>query len=113
MKNSLKKVVLLMTTVIAMLMLSSLCFAGTGTPGQVTGLKQTRGTSSSFTIQWEKPFNCDGCEIWYSDNSSFTNAATDRTSSNEDVYLGLNEGKSYYVKIRAYNYNYNSIFKTK
>ena len=70
--------------------------------GQVTGLRQNRVTENSADISWNNIANATGYEV-YVRPSNGTYSSKGTTQNLYTTIEGLEAGKTYYVKVRAYN----------
>lgn len=94
------------------LMVSMLCMsmfvmaADLQKPGKVTGLQQTKASETAVTITWDAQVT-QYCryEVFLS-TDGVTFYSQDTTTSTEKYISGLSSGKTYYVKVQAYAYDY-------
>lgn len=73
----------------------------TARPKKVTGLKLA-SLYKGFEINFSKVKNATGYEINYASNSAMLEPGKIFTSKNEFTLKGLEGGKKYYIKVRAY-----------
>lgn len=107
MTNKIKSMLLLMATLVVTLMMSTMVFAA---PGKISSVKQTYASESAAEIEWDADFSAYGYEIMYSTSSTdwTTNVGTKTTYSTKSYFSGLAAGKSYFVKVRAFDWDYNA-----
>ena len=78
-------------------------------PEQITGLKVTARTEDSITIEWSKTKQyCSGYRIERYDEEKGQFVYMMLTLANKRTITGLEQGKTYTYRVRAYNY-YNNV----
>lgn len=109
MKKRIKSLFLLMATIVATLMFSSIAFAATyQAPGQVTGLKQAKANDTSVEIAWDAQIGAYYSVEYSTDGANWTVVDTELSPAN--YHNGLSQGKSYYVRVRAYRSQYINLY---
>ena len=80
-------------------------FNGTSSKAAVaiTGLKQTKATSSSVTVQWQPYMATDVYYATYIGTSAASLTRKDPAYRTDNYISGLTEGGVYYVQVRAYS----------
>jgi hypothetical protein len=101
---------------LALFVLAMLCIVGVafvtprtvqaGTLVGVTNLHQTDAGSSYFKVEWDKDVNAGGYEFQYSTDGSNWSVSSYTQYLSKSI-SGLNSGRSYYVRMRSFDY-YNS-----
>lgn len=71
-------------------------------------------TSDTYTItaKWSKSDKATGYKVELSKNSSFTNPVSIETISTEYTFAGLECETTYYVRVKALHYDYESAYKS-
>lgn len=76
----------------------------TATKPSKANLKTPEASDRNITVKWQK-MNCDGYELVYATNKSFSSKKTvtiKKASATKSVIKGATKGKTYFIKIRAY-----------
>lgn len=74
-------------------------------PAKVKGLSVKKAGSAKASVSWKKESSGAGYEVQYSKSSSFANSKVKKVTNKnttKTTIKGLESGKKYYVRIRAY-----------
>ncbi|MBR3786427.1 MAG: hypothetical protein IKJ77_08485 [Firmicutes bacterium] len=75
--------------------------------GKVTGLTLKSPKTKLLKVSWTKVTGAKGYQVKYATNSGFKNSKTAATTYGYKTLKSLKKGKTYWVKVRAYQVNAN------